>query len=160
MSKKLPSQKIVKGQIADSSGHTDFSGGMDDAIALIMDQVKTAGKWVYVNGSPHIFNNVEDPAEEAALRETLEREEEPEFVLTGKLQGGASKTVTRQRILKTPVTSYFSSKSRPQLAVVFKKNHGKTFIDIVGSNYKGSRAKLAKYKANIIAAVNEMLSSK
>jgi hypothetical protein len=78
---------IVEGQIADASGHTDFQGTLDEAMEVIMNGVKNEGKWVYVNGNPYIFNNF-DGAEEGQVRDMLMNEENPSFVLTGKLQGG------------------------------------------------------------------------
>lgn len=84
----LPSQKIVKGQIADSSGHTDFLGSVDDAVKTILDGVATSGKWVYVNGNPHIIKDAKDVNERNNLAAALGAQENPEFVLTGSLQGG------------------------------------------------------------------------
>lgn len=84
----LPSQRIIKGQIADSSGHTDFEGNIDDAVNTIVEQVASAGKWVYVNGNPFISNNINDPIEQNNLRDALLEDENPSFVLTGSLQGG------------------------------------------------------------------------
>jgi len=85
----VASQKMVTGMIADSSGHSDFLGTLDDAVKTIMDGVNTAGKWVYVNGNPFMFDNPKDEAEHARLRNRLAAEDKPEFVLTGSLQGGA-----------------------------------------------------------------------
>jgi hypothetical protein len=85
---KLASQVIVKGMIADSSGHSDFLGSVDDAVTTILDGVQTAGKWVYVNGNPFIFNDAKNEAEQALLRNTLTAAENPEFLMTGSLQGG------------------------------------------------------------------------
>lgn len=154
---KLPSQVVIKGQIADASGHTDFEGNIEDAMKTITEQVASAGKWVYVNGSPFIpKGNITDGVEQDALRNALLDDENPNFVLTGKLQGGA---VVRNRNLKTPVSSFFNTKSRPQMAIVFKQNHGKTFVDVVASDYKGSRTKLAEYKEQILSAVHNALST-
>ena len=83
----LPSQKIIRGQIADASGHTDFEGSIDEAMDLIMHNVAKAGKWVYLNGSPFMFQNY-DLTEQQEVREKLINAEEPNFMLTAKLQGG------------------------------------------------------------------------
>lgn len=79
--------KRITGEIHDATGHTDFLGTLDDAVAVIMDNVKRAGKWAYVNGNPFVFTDY-NAAEEAALREALDAVDEPAFVLTGALQGG------------------------------------------------------------------------
>jgi len=155
---KLASQKTIKGQIADSSGHTDFEGNIEDAMKTIVEQVSSAGKWVYVNGTPFFPTNINDPIEQDELRNRLLDDENPSFTLTGKLQGGAT-TVFRSRTLKTPVSSVFNSKNRPQLAVVVKKNHGKTYVDIVSSDYKNSRAKLAQHDTEIIAGIMSALGT-
>jgi hypothetical protein len=82
-------QKQFVGQIFDNSGHTDFLGTLDEAVALIMENVKQNGKWAYVNGAPYIMDKYDDNAA-ADLREALDSVENPHFVLTHKLQGGAS----------------------------------------------------------------------
>lgn len=164
-------QKTVKGQIADASGHTDFTGTLDEAMETIMDMVKNAGKWAYLNGTPYIFNSF-DPIEEKQARDLLNSVEEPSFVLTGKLQGGNAtlvknrnvtttvkgKTVYRKRLISSPLSSFLVGKNCAQFAVVMKNNHGKTFVDIVASNYKGGKRKLARHKGAILTGVTNLLS--
>lgn len=87
MNNKLSTKQIV-GQIADASGHTDFLGTLDDAVATIMENVKKAGKWAYINGNPFMFSKYDD-TEAAQVRDLLDSVDEPHFILTGKLQGGA-----------------------------------------------------------------------
>ena len=80
-------QKQITGEIHDATGHTDFLGTIDQAVATIIQNVRNAGKWVYVNGSPFIFSQF-NQAEELELRAALDSVEEPSFVLTGALVGG------------------------------------------------------------------------
>lgn len=87
MNTTLPSQKIIRGQIADASGHTDFEGDIDEAMNLIMDNVTKAGKWVYLNGSPFMFQTY-GIEEQEEVRNKLLNAEDPNFMLTAKLQGG------------------------------------------------------------------------
>lgn len=94
---QLPSNKVISGEIFDASGHTDFMGSLDEAMQIIMDNVKNAGKWAYVNGNPFIFQNF-DAAEEAQVKALLTDADEPHFLLTGKLQGGALVAGSRKAI--------------------------------------------------------------
>lgn len=156
--------KLIKGIVLDASGHSEVTKTVDEAVAHIVDQVKTSGKWVFVNGSPFIFQNVDDPNEQANLFNRLNTTEDAEYQLTGSLRGGASaakKTkpkLVRARVLSTPVSSFFNSRNRPQLAVVMKQNHGKEIVDVVVSNYKGSRHKLAGHTQEILAQVQNLLA--
>ena len=103
--------KLIKGIVLDASGHSEVTKTVDEAVAHIVDQVKTSGKWVFVNGSPFIFQNVDDPNEQANLFNRLNTTEDAEYQLTGSLRGGASaakKTkpkLVRARVLSTPVSS-------------------------------------------------------
>lgn len=83
----LPSQKIIRGQIADNSGHTDFEGTIDEAMDTILHNVTKAGKWVYLNGAPFIFKTF-GLEEQNEVRNNLLQATDPTFLLTGKLQGG------------------------------------------------------------------------
>lgn len=149
----------VTGQIADSSGHTDFEGSPDEAMELIVEQVKSAGKWAYVNGNPFMFNDISDPNEIQDLRNKLLDSDNPNFVLTGKLQGGRS-SVVRSRVISQPISSFFNTKNRPQLAVVFKKNHGKEYVDVVMTDYKGSRKKLSAYRKKIADGITRAFNKR
>lgn len=153
--------KLVKGIILDASGHTELAQTVDEAVATIVDQVKSAGKWVFVNGSPFIFQNVDDPTEQNNLYDQLNNNEDAEYQLTGSLRGGATgkKKMVRSRVISAPVSSFFNSRNRPQLAVVMKTNHGKQVVDIVVSNYKGSRRKLASHAQAIQDGISHLLSN-
>lgn len=155
--------KLIKGIVLDASGHSEVMQTVDEAVATIVDQVKSAGKWVFVNGSPFIFQNVDDPNEQANLFNQLNNNEDAEYQLTGSLRGGAStkkKKLVRGTVLSSPVSSFFNSRNRPQLAVVMKMNHGKEVVDIVVSNYKGSRRKLAGHTQEIMAQIGTLLNGK
>ncbi len=79
--------KQVTGQIADASGHTDFLGTIEEAVATIMENVTKNGKWAYINGNPFVFSKF-DAAEADQVFNLLNESEDPHFTLTGKLQGG------------------------------------------------------------------------
>lgn len=145
----LPSQIIVKGQIADASGHTDFTGTIDEAMTLIMEQVTKAGKWVYVNGNPFMFTN-NSIAEQDELRNMLTTSAEPTFMLTAKLQGGASVNV---KVTGKPLSSVINKRRRAHIAVSFRTLKGKPVIDVTASSRNGVRKKLQKHREEIIAAV-------
>lgn len=87
MSNTPKSQVIVTGQIADSSGHTDFIGSLDEAIEMIVEQSSKSGKWAYINGTPFMFQN-HGLDEQDELRKMLANADEPNFMLTARLQGG------------------------------------------------------------------------
>ena len=162
MTNNTKNNKLIKGIILDASGHTELSQTVEEAVATIVEQVKSAGKWVFVNGSPFIFQNVEDPAEQANLFNQLNTNEDAEYQLTGSLRGGAvkKKKLIRGHVLTSPVSSFFNTRNRPQLAVVMKTNHGKQVVDVVTSNYKGSRRKLAAHTEEIIAQISNVLAAK
>jgi hypothetical protein len=101
---KLASVKIIEGQIADASGHTDFRGNLDEAVDLIMENVKKHGKWAYVNGNPFVFERYDD-RERAALLEALDSVDQPHFVLTGKLQGGRPQPSTIEQYRELEIVS-------------------------------------------------------
>lgn len=86
--KTSKTQKIITGEIADASGHTDFSGSIEEAVAVIMENVRKFGKWAYINEKPFTFPNNGSAQEEAEVYAVLNEAENPHFVLTGKLQGG------------------------------------------------------------------------
>lgn len=157
--------KLIKGIVLDASGHSEVMQTVDDAVTSIVDAVKSAGKWVFVNGSPFIFQNVDDPTEQANLFNQLNNNEDAEYQLTGSLRGGAAAKkakvkLIRGRVLSSPVSSFFNSRNRPQLAVVMKSNHGKEVVDIVASNYKGSLRKLATHSQAIVEQINTLLARK
>lgn len=151
---KLPSQIVVRGQIADASGHTEFSGSIDEAMNMIMNHVTKLGKWVYVNGNPFSFTN-HSIAEQNELRNMLETSEDPTFMLTAKLQGGAVKMKTR--VVKSPLSAVLSSRTRAHLAVSLGSSGGTPTIDILVSDFKGSKKKLADHKREILSALFEAL---
>lgn len=156
MKKITKNNIIVSGQIADASGHTDFQGTLDEAITLIMDQVKTAGKWAFVNGNPFFFTNF-DEQEAADLTDKLQAVENPNFVLTGKLQGGAPKaksTATyRGQVVKQPLSKVLTGKTRAQLAVSVRSVGGNDVVDVIISDYNGGKARLAKHSKQILSAI-------
>lgn len=150
--------KTVIGQIADSSGHTDFVGTVDEAVDTIVEQVKAAGKWVYVNGNPFIFGDPDDAAEINKLRNAFDVEDEPNFVLTGKLQGGASKrSVFRSRVINGPVSRMLNTKNRPQLVVYAKQNGGVEYVDVLTTEYRNATTRLSKYGSEIVKSIAETL---
>jgi hypothetical protein len=151
------SQIQIKGQIADASGHTDFVGTLDEAMDLIMQQVTKAGKWVYLNGSPYMFQNY-DHSEIQEVRDKLANAEEPTFMLTARLQGGAvatkaSNTVIRTRTTKSPISKVLNANRRAHIAVGISKKGKKNIIDVTVSNFNGAQKKLAKYREDILQAV-------
>jgi len=83
----MSNSKKVIGQIADASGHTDYAGTIDEAVAFVMEAVQNQSRWAYVNGNPFQFEKF-DKVEADALRAAFNSVEEPSFVLTGVLQGG------------------------------------------------------------------------
>lgn len=153
------SQIIVKGQIADASGHTDFAGTLDEAMTIIMQQVTQAGKWVYLNGSPFMFQTY-DLAEQEEVRQKLANAEEPSFMLTAKLQGGAAKCKVRSKLTKSPISKVLSPSNRAQMAIGIDQSSGSPRISVTLSDYNGSKAKLSKYRTEILAAVFAMLDGK
>ena len=152
------SQIQIKGQIADASGHTDFVGTLDEAMDLIMQQVTKAGKWVYLNGSPYMFQNY-DHSEIQEVRDKLANAEEPSFMLTARLQGGVStavkksNTVVRTRTTKSPISKILNANRRAQIAVGVSRKGKKNIIDVTVSDFNGSKKKLAKYREDILQAV-------
>lgn len=148
------SQIIVKGQIADASGHTDFAGTLDEAMDLIMQQVTKAGKWVYLNGSPFMFQNY-DHTEIQEVRDKLANAEEPSFMLTARLQGGAKVVapVVRMHTTKSPISKVLNANRRAQIAVGLATKRGKNVIDVTVSDYNGSKKRLSKYREEILQAV-------
>lgn len=151
-------QIIVKGQIADSSGHTDFAGTLDEAMTIIMQQVTQAGKWVYLNGSPYMFQNY-DLTEQEEVRQKLANADEPSFMLTAKLQGGAT-TCVRTKVTKSPISKVLSSSNRAQMTIGMKGRGASTKIDVTVSDYNGSKARLAKHREEILSAVFKLLGDK
>ena len=158
----LPSQKVIRGQIADASGHTDFAGDIDEAMDLIMDQVTKNAKWVYLNGTPYMFQNF-DLTEQQEVRNQLITADEPNFTLTAKLQGGATKAktpvavVVRGEISKQPISRVLNDRRRAQLAVGVQTSGGKTTVDVVVSNYNGAKAKVSTHRTAILAALWNLL---
>lgn len=190
--------------ILDSSGHTELNQTAQEAVATIVEQVTTAGKWVFVNGNPFMPKDINDPVEQKILENMFYERENPEYQLTGTLKGGAVKAlprtkaatqakavaiaakvlttpvavkatkaavtapakkakakntlVFRSQVLKGPVSSMFNTKNRPQMVVIFKTNSGKEYLDVVTTNYKGSRAKLAKHKDQILDSMRAALT--
>lgn len=155
-SNKLPSQVIVNGQIADASGHTDFTGTLDEAMAMIMQQVTKAGKWVYLNGSPFMFQNY-DLAEQEEVRQKLANAENPSFMLTAKLQGGALPTIKR-KTTKRPISQVLGASKRTQIALSVTKVNGKDVVNLTVSDYNGSKKRLAKHRESILRALFDELS--
>ncbi len=156
MSNIPTSQKTIVGQIFDASGHTDFSGTLEEAMETIMHQVTKAGKWVYLNGNPFMFTNY-DLAEQNEVRNMLANAEEPTFILTAKLQGG-SKAKYNAKVTKTPLSKILNSNNRAQLAVTVKRQGGKEYVDVLVSDYNGAKAKLSKHRAAILARVFDLLN--
>lgn len=76
--------RLIKGMIADSSGHSDFSGSAEDATALIKENVQKHNKWVFIDNEP-VF-----PQNDADFKDIQTRLETTggEFLVTAKLQGG------------------------------------------------------------------------
>lgn len=155
---KLESQIVVRGQIADASGHTEFTGTIDEAMAKIMEQVTKAGKWVYVNGNPFMFTAQHTLAEQAELRNMLTTAEEPTFMLTAKLQGGAAKVSTK--VTKRPLSSVLNTRTRAHLAISMGTSKGEPVINLLVSDYKGSKSRLQKNREQILAAVFDALNKK
>lgn len=156
MSNILPSQIVVKGQIADSSGHTEFSGSIDEAMDLIMNHVTKLGKWVYVNGNPFMFTN-KSIAEQKELRNMLETAENPTFMLTPELKGGAPAVATRTVTTKRPLRGVLNARNRAHLAVSIGRSKGKPHLDVTVTDYRGKKADLRKYRSHILKAVFEAL---
>jgi len=158
---KLESQIVVRGQIADASGHTEFTGTIDEAMATIMDQVTKAGKWVYVNGNPFMFTNKHTLAEQAELRNMLATAEEPTFMLTAKLQGGAASVAKiRTKVTKRPLSSVLNTRTRAHLAVSMGTSKGQPVIDLLVSDFGGSKGRLQRNREQILAAVFDALNKK
>jgi len=153
----LPSQIVVKGQIADASGHTDFTGSIDEAMDLIMNQVTKAGKWVYVNGNPFMFTD-HSLAEQKELRGMFENAENPTFMLTAKLQGGASKTKVRTKVTKRPLSAVINTRNRAHMMVSLGTSKGQPTVTLHVSDYKGTKKRLSKSRAQILSAVFDALS--
>jgi len=82
----MKTKKII-GEIFDATGHTDFAGSIDEAVATIMETVRTTGKFLYINTNPFNFTDL-GTGDTLRLREALDEHEEPTFVLAGALQGG------------------------------------------------------------------------
>jgi len=152
---------IVEGAIVSMEGHTDFKGTLSDAITVIMDNVKQ-GKWAYLNNDPYFFQSY-DEAEQEKAKDLLLAADQPVFTLTGALQGGApkakAKTLVRGRITKKPISQMLTGKTRAQLAVSVRNDHGKEVVDVFISDYNGSRSKLQANQDKIIAAIFNGLRS-
>lgn len=152
-------QKQIQGQIADASGHTDFLGTLDEAVATIMENVKKAGKWAYINGNPFNFSKFDDN-EAAQVRALLDSVDEPFFTLTGKLQGGARRTPTvRVRTVKQPISQILNERQRAQLVVSISSVNGQEFVDAYVTSYSGAKERLKKASPSVVAAVLSALNN-
>ena len=84
--------KIVRGRVADRSGHTDFEGTADEAAALVLDQNKNFSKWAFVKNEAGemepFFFKTHSQQEVAQFKARLLAVDEPEFYVTGALTGG------------------------------------------------------------------------
>jgi len=85
-------EKKVIGRIVDKSGDSQFEGSLSEAVSLVDQQTKSFAKWVYVKGednkfAPFFFDNHEK-AELERFKTKLGAAENPEFMITGSLQGG------------------------------------------------------------------------
>ncbi len=87
------SNKIVRGRIADQTGHTDFSDTIPAAVRKIVEVMQGTPKWVYVNGAPFFFENGFDKVDEQNLTDMLDESEDPTFVVAGALEGGKQPAV-------------------------------------------------------------------
>jgi hypothetical protein len=150
---KLLSQIVVNGQITDASGHTAFSGTIDEAMETIMEQVTKRGKWVYVNGNPFVFKN-HSLMEQDELRGMLTNVEEPTFVLTAQLQGGVAAVEVNTKVVKEPIGK--TSKGN-HLGVSVNTRKGKPVINLVVS--EANKAKLGKNRSAILGAVFRALAA-
>lgn len=164
----------MQGEIADNSGHTDFSGDLNAAVRRIIEVVKETKKWTYVNGNPFFFQSNFDQADENRLQEALDTADEPTFAITGELQGGAKAQVptTHQKIKKNinpnknkpttkiegmiskkPLSSLLVGKKRAHLAVCLTNEHGVEKLSVMVSDYNGIRGKLANRMEDMIATI-------
>ena len=79
--------KTVTGQVADATGHTDFTGSIADAIKLISEKIKNSQMWAVVNGEP-FFSKGSDELDGEYLTNAFEQAENPAFAIVGELVGG------------------------------------------------------------------------
>jgi hypothetical protein len=162
MSNTLPSQIVVRGQIADASGHTDFAGSIDEAMDLIMNQVTKNGKWVYVNGNPFMFTD-HSLTEQNELRNMFTNAAEPTFMLTAKLQGGAAAPKAklprvRTQVTKSPLSRIITPRNRAHMAVSVTSKGGQQEIKVMVSDHNGSKKRLAKNRGQIMQAIFDALN--
>jgi len=149
---KINIQKQVQGQIADASGHTDFVGTLDEAVATIFEGVQKSGKWAYINGTPFNFERFDD-VERAEVYNALNAAEEPFFTLTGKLQGGA-KTIVRTRSVRRPISQLTNrAATRAQLVVNISTRDGVQHIETIVSEFGKAKSRLQKVRAQVLDSV-------
>ncbi len=132
-------EKVVIGQIADATGHTDFTGGLNAAVKNIIGLVKSTSKLVYVNGNPFFFEGDFSKAGEARLTAALDEEEEPTFVVTEALVGGAVDRKFAVNITKKPLGSFITGKTRPHIVISLSKAGKVKTATAYISDYNGAR---------------------
>lgn len=83
-------QKLIRGILADHSGHSDVELPIEEAIDFMIEQVRNQGKWLIVGDNPFFFETYDD-GERATVTKMLEDcELEVAFVLSPEIKGGAS----------------------------------------------------------------------
>lgn len=147
--KPMGKTRLIKGMIADSSGHSDFSDSPEAAVEVIKENVQKHNKWVFLNNEP-VFPQTD--ADFADIRNRMENGEVDEFLITARLQGGEVKVV---RTTGAVINSLGSRRSTPQLAFTFDGE--RDTVKLVMTGRESMVEKLSAHKQDIIAALNEAL---
>lgn len=143
------SVRLIKGMIADSSGHSEFSGTAEDAVKIIQENVQKHNKWVFLDNEPAF---PQTDADFRDIRNRMEAGEIGEFTVTAALQGGQVPV----KVVKDGVLNNLGKRrSIPQIAVTFDGERNKSGIIITGRS--ATLEKLKGHKQAIIAALEAAL---
>lgn len=144
-------KRMIRGAIADSSGHTDFNGTAEEAVELIKENVEKHNKWVFLGNEP-VFP--QGDADYRAIRERMENGEVDEFTVTAKLMGGINLQTVK---VATGLTDKIGRRrSNPQLVLTLDGER-KT-AKLLVSNRKNVLPTLQTMKGEIIEAIDKALS--
>lgn len=147
--------KKITLEIMDDSGHTTFNIDVKEATTRIVEQIKKFGKWLYVNGQPHVFSREMTDAELTTLDGLLS--ENDTVTLGGALQGGALKA--KGIVTKLPLALGVTKKFAPQIGINISTKNGEDHLTVSFSTFKGVDAKHRRYKNAIISALIQGLES-
>lgn len=156
---KKAARILVKGSIADASGHTDFVGTVDEAMERITTEVKNHGKWVFVDNVPQVFT----PGDAESVRNLRDAitQEGAEFTVTAALVGGAPAASGKAKAIYKAqglTTSVKQDREATGISLAFKKD-GDTMRCQVTVNNGTSVARLAEHKDQIMEALTAYMAA-